>query len=273
MKIAIIGYGYVGKACYKAFGIIENSFMVIDPKENNNTIADLAAFDPELTFVCVPAPTLDDGTVDTSIIHGIFVELSKISYKGLVVLKSTVPPTQIGDLCDEKLGLRYVYSPEFLRESSWEEDAVNPNLIIIGARRTQERTDLLEYYKEFSRINKTNTRFVNVQLEEASFMKYTINTFLALKVVYFNQLHSLYKDMFSDTMKGDSWKWFTEAIQLDPRMGHSHMKVPGPDGQFGYGGTCFPKDVKAFLGTDKNERMTVLKEAEVANTKIRIAKN
>lgn len=272
LKIGIIGYGFVGKACQKAFDTTKNSFLVIDPKENNYTVKDLEEFDPELTFICVPAPTLDDGTVDTTIIQQILADLSDIKHRGLVVLKSTVPPTQIDDLLNESYGLRLMYSPEFLSERSWEYDAVNPAMIIFGAREKEERAELREYYIGSSRVN-LSVKFHNATLAEAAFIKYTINTFLAMKVVYFNQLQALYVDTFGDDGLKGNWRWFTETIADEPRMGATHMMVPGPDGKFGYGGTCFPKDVKAFLGTDKNERMTLLKEAELANTKIGLKGN
>jgi len=68
----------------------------------------------------------------------------------------------------------------------------------------------------------------------------------------------------------ETWKVFTDMIAADMRVGQSHLQVPGPDGQFGYGGTCFPKDVKAFIGYDKNNRLSILREVEQANTVMRL---
>ena len=101
-------------------------------------------------------------------------------------------------------------------------------------------------------------------------MKYAINTYLASKVVFMNQLNQLYRDMHGNTLPPAAWEIFVNCMSSDSRIGESHMLVPGPDSKFGYGGTCFPKDVKAMLGFDKNKRLSVLTEVEEANTKLRL---
>lgn len=268
LTIALVGYGYVGKACHKAFEFNADSF-IIDPKVSELQISDLAVIRPDLVFVSVPAPTQDQGTVDTSIIRKVLDELTTIDYKGVVVLKSTIPPTQITGLCVQ-YKLKIVYSPEFLREKTWEEDALKPNMIILGG--PWESCGLVkDMYEKHSRIK--YTKFHVTTWLKASMVKYTINTFLAMKVVYFNQLYAMYGDILGEDPTDYDWDGFTDMLMTDPRMGESHMQVPGNDDLFGYGGNCFPKDVKAFLGADIQERMTVLREAELANTKIRISDN
>ncbi len=269
LTIAFVGFGYVGKACQKAFEYNSDA-IIIDPKINNQKVADLVDYGPDMVFVSVPAPTLTDGSVDTSLISTILAELASIDYKGVVVLKSTIPPTQILDLCRDTYGLRVVYSPEFLRERTWEEDALRPNMIVIGGEAADVHY-VKEMYEKHSRIK--YTKFHLTTLIKASMVKYSINTFLAMKVVYFNQLYAMYGDIIGEKLNEYEWDGFIDILISDPRMGESHMQVPGIDDLFGYGGTCFPKDVKAFLGVDKNGRMTVLKEAELANTKIRLSDN
>ena len=86
---------------------------------------------------------------------------------------------------------------------------------------------------------------------------------LATKVTFFNELHALHDASGSNA----SWEQFTEMLGTDPRIGKSHMKVPGPDGKFGYGGHCFPKDTKAFLYYAKklDTSMHLLKTATKLN--------
>jgi UDPglucose 6-dehydrogenase len=278
-SVAFIGYGFVGKACHKAF---EHNCeaIIIDPLYSENRIEDLALFRPRLTFVAINAPTLDDRSVDAGIIYDVFQQLADIKYDGLVVLKSTLPPDVVHDLYvkfgkakifNKEGPLRYVYSPEFLRQDYWEEDALKPPHIIMAGE-FHDCKELEEAYRNHSHIR--HARFHICDYKEAALAKYAINTFLASKVVFMNQLYQLYADMYEKSpIHPETWKAFTDILETDLRIGYSHSLVPGPDGQFGYGGSCFPKDVKAIIGYDVNERLSVLREVEVANTKIRLTGN
>lgn len=274
--VAFIGYGFVGKACHKAF---EHNCeaIIIDPKYSDTTIEELSLFRPGITFVSINAPTLEDRSVDASVIYDIFQQLADIKYDGLVVLKSTLPPDIVDDLYikfgkskifDKKGPLRYVYSPEFLRQDHWQEDALKPPHIIIAGE-FHDCKELEEAYRKHSHIR--FARFHLCDYKEAALAKYAINSFLANKVVFMNQLYQLYADMYGKTpIHPETWKAFVDIISTDIRIGPSHLDVPGPDGQYGYGGGCFPKDIKAIIGYDKNERLTLLRETEIANTKIRL---
>ena len=98
-------------------------------------------------------------------------------------------------------------------------------------------------------------------VEEASFVKYTINSFLALKVTFFNQLY----DAVGET--DANFARIIQAVGSDPRIGHSHTKVPGFDGKQGFGGACFPKDVSALINTTKV--FTILEECVTINNQYR----
>ncbi len=279
-SIAIIGYGFVGKACHKAFEH-NTEAIIIDPKYPGYTINDLGLFQPRLTFIAINAPTLDDRSVDASVIYDIFQQLADIKYDGLVVLKSTLPPAIVDDLYVKfgkdgtmsKAGfLRYIYSPEFLRESKWEDDAVNPSQIIMAGN-FHDCRELQGYYENNSSI-RSHTRFHICDYKEAALVKYTLNTFFASKVAFMNQIYQMHQDMYGGALiHPETWKAFTNMLESDMRFGTSHNRVPGPDGKFGYGGTCFPKDAKAMVGFDTNERLTILREVELANTKIRLTDN
>jgi UDPglucose 6-dehydrogenase len=267
-SVGYIGYGFVGKACHEAFKH-NASAIIVDPKYSTTTIKDLIREQPRLTFVSINAPTLENGKVDASVIYNIFRELADFTHKGIVVLKSTLTPDIVEDL-NQEFGkkIRYVYSPEFLREAHWAQDAVTPPMVIMAGD-FADCKELEEIYDNHSHIKLT--RFVMLDYKEAALVKYTINSYLAAKVVFMNQIYQLYTDMYSAVPMAISWDEFTEVLSLDSRVGASHLKVPGNGGTFGYGGSCFPKDVKALLEFDKNKRLSVLAEAEQANTKLRIS--
>jgi UDPglucose 6-dehydrogenase len=278
-SIAFIGYGFVGKACHKAFEH-NTEAIIIDPRHSNIVISDLRIREPPLVFVSINAPTLDDRSVDASVIYNIFEQLVNIEYKGIVVLKSTLPPTIVDDLyirfgrdkvMNKEGPLRYIYSPEFLRERDWEKDALTPYQIIMAGSFFDCKL-LQSIYENHSNINCTDVIFNIVDYRAAALAKYAINSYLASKVVFMNQLYQLYKDTYDDYdhVSGMDWSEFINLLDTDLRIGHSHLDVPGPDGQFGYGGTCFPKDVKAMIGFDKENRLTVLRETELVNTVIRL---
>ena len=275
--VGYIGYGFVGKACEKAFKDNSNS-VIVDPKHSTTTWEEFIEADTIMTFVALPAPTLDDGSVDASLIYKVFAQLNDAQYKGIIILKSTLPPAIVEDLYVKygsepalnKVGtLRYVYSPEFLREASWEKDAIEPPQIILAGN-YWDCEEVKNIYIDHSRVK--HTRWVHTDYTTAALAKYAINCFLATKVTFMNELYQLYKDE-QPFSQPEIWKDFIEILGNDIRMGHSHMKVPGPDGQFGYGGTCFPKDMKAMAGFDKNGRMSLIRDAIEANTKHRLTGN
>jgi UDPglucose 6-dehydrogenase len=102
--------------------------------------------------------------------------------------------------------------------------------------------------------------FTNIST--ASYIKYGINTFLATKVMFFNELEALFDGELED---------ITGAMAFDPRIGTSHMQVPGPDGKKGFGGMCFPKDTKAFALYARNQGkpLEILEKVIEINEKIR----
>ena len=99
LTLGIIGHGFVGKAMHKAFEY-NADVIIVDPKESDMTVERLVNHEPDAIFVCLPAPTLDDGSVDATLIYEIFAQLSAKRYKGLVVVKSTLPPDIVQDLFD-----------------------------------------------------------------------------------------------------------------------------------------------------------------------------
>lgn len=235
MKISIVGHGFVGKALEN--GINDDSdIQIIDPKYKNQ-VSDISEFNPDFIFICVPTPMSNDKDQDLKILYKVIIEIKGLSLNSEVILKSTVLPNSILDI--QKLIPNIVYNPEFLTEANAFEDFMNADLIVLGGNK-----NIVKKANNFY-INHTKCDTQNVILTDlvsASLIKYTINSYLASKVMFFNELYNLFNLSGTD----ESWENFIQAVSLDSRVGKSHMQVPGPDGRYGFGGACFPKDTKAL---------------------------
>lgn len=257
--IGIIGLGFVGeaiKANYDSF-----SLALIDTDKSKgytDTYEDIKQ--SEAIFICVPSPRNSDGSCNTEILESVLLKLK--DYTGVIISKVTAPPDKYSEL--QKLYPNLVYIPEFLTAANAVVDYAKENFIIIGGTITA-------YQREAERIIKYTKPDAVVQfctIEEASMTKYIINSFLATKVVFMNEMYQLSKS------NNTNWSLIRRLISLDPRMGSSHTQVPGPDEQFGFGGMCFPKDTSAILEYAKSQGVTlnILNEAVKKNSLLRLQK-
>lgn len=230
MKIGIVGHGYVGKSVEIGFNG-HHTILISDPKENSVTIDNLIQSECTAIFICVPTPTVD-GKQDDSIVKSCIRQLQ--NYNGLVILKSTVLPSNISKLLNYFPNL--IICPEFLREKSFEWDAINPNIIVVGVNKKNE------YDKFFWLLNDSNINAQNVvwvKPETAAYFKYFVNSFLAMKVLF---VHEFVKNLEDKTV----WGQMKPLFELEGRIGDSHLNAPGDHG-WGFSGTCFPKDTEALL--------------------------
>lgn len=260
LKLGIVGHGFVGKAT--DFGFSENvEKFIVDPLRNS-TIDDLAAFNPQIIFISVPTPMGEDGTQDSSIVKEVFFEIRKKCPNAQNVIKSTVLPSVLNEI--EVLDKNVVYNPEFLREKHANEDFINAPILIFGGK-VKNAKIVADAYRVHSKCKTTEHIFTD--LKSASLIKYSINTFLATKVIFFNELHEL----FSKLELKDSWDKIVDIISRDNRIGKSHMSVPGHDGRLGFGGACFPKDSAALkkFAKDLNVEMSLLESVIKKNNQIR----
>jgi len=264
MKIAIIGYGFVGKALFNA---LTNKILVkkIDPKLGTN-LNDLVEFIPDIIFICLPTPMNSDGSQDISIVESVLNDINEMNLGSLIVLKSTILPDKI--VAIQKVIERFVYNPEFLREKHANEDFVNSNLIILGGGIDDTKL-LANFYKNYTMCICKDYSFTDAIT--AAFIKYTINSFLSMKVIFFNEL----KDLYDVSGANEHWTNFIKYLTLDDRIGSSHMDVPGHDGRKGFGGACLPKDSNAFYkySLHKKRELSLLKNVISINNKIRIKYN
>jgi|TARA_A100001011_G_scaffold157635_1_gene166100 UDPglucose 6-dehydrogenase len=260
MKLGIIGKGFVGSAVANGFDK-DCEQIIVDPKYTDNTIEDV--LECKITFLCVPTPVSEDGSCDVSIAKDVLTELDRHQYKGVVVIKSTIIPDYLHKF-KKTYDLKMVYNPEFLTEANADEDFKNPPFQVFGGK-WKDCEVVEKAYLRHSSVKIVPT--FKVDLTTASLLKYTINSWLATKVTFFNELKILHE--LGTSMV--SWEQFTDMLSRDERVGKTHLQVPGPDGKYGFGGHCFPKDTEALLyyADQKNIKMSVLRKAVQTNKKLR----
>ena len=260
VKVGIVGYGFVGKATAKGFSK-NTELFVVDPLLGTN-LSDLKEFMPEFIFLCLPTPMKKDGSQDFTSVKEVFMEMLSIKVSSTIILKSTVTPSNIKIV--DNLFEDYIYNPEFLREKHAEEDFINSSMIILGGSKDNQKK-VRNLYENHSICETKN--YVLTDKITASLIKYSINSFLASKVIFFNQL----KDLFDSSGAKEDWDFFINVLEMDKRIGNSHMNVPGHDGRLGFGGACFTKDTAALLkyAESLNQEFTLLKKAVKINNNIR----
>ena len=154
-----------------------------------------------------------------------------------------------------------MFNPEFLTERNAINDYKNQNRIILGGPRPATTT----LRNIFSKKVFPEVHIIKTGSTHAEMIKYFTNAFLATKVIFANEIYDLCSKLELDYDK------IIEYATLDPRIGNSHLTVPGPDGDFGFGGHCFPKDLSAliYLSEKENSLNNLLKSVKETNDKIR----
>jgi len=194
-------------------------------------------------FVCLPTPMNQDGSADLSIVESVLNELSQVNGERIAVVKSTVPPgsTENWNKKFGETGLRVVFNPEFLTEANALDDMRNQNRIVLGGPRPWINTVKLLFQTAFPKVPLIKTSSTTAEM-----VKYVTNNFLTVKVAFANEMFQVCQALDNSGLNVDYDK-VIEYAKYDPRLGTSHWSVPGPDGHFGYGGSCFVKDLNAMV--------------------------
>ena len=250
MKVGIIGQGFVGSAIreglknfhdVKAYDI--DSSKCFNLKSKHAERHDEVVYWSDIVFVCLPTPMRKDGSCDTRILETAIKKINETACsdpnrnRPILVVKSTVPPGTTARMDKLASVLNVCFSPEFLTEANSFEDFKNQTRIIIGEGSGKgARVVKRMFRKAFPR-----TPIVITKHETAEMVKYFTNCFLASKVIFANQMYQICEATRIDYDK------VCEYALYDTRIGKSHLAVPGPDGDFGFGGHCFPKDLSAMV--------------------------
>lgn len=237
MKIGIIGNGFVGKATHiLACQEIDIFCYDINPSmciPEGITLKDLTENCPIL-FISVPTPMDKNGECYLGILESVINELDKLNYQGFKVIRSTVP---VGT--SKRLGCYFM--PEFLTETNYINDFIENKHWIFGSLEKddihfQEKIQkIFQTAHQYKKIKYCNIHFLTTN--EAEMVKLFRNCFLATKVSFCNEIYEFC------SKKNINYENIRELATIDERITPSHSKVPGKDGHFGFGGTCFPKDI------------------------------
>jgi len=187
-------------------------------------------------FVCVPTPMNPDGSASTAIVEDVVRNIYGWGER-IVVIKSTVPPGTT-DRLNKMFGptLSVVFNPEFLTEAQPVEDFKNQDRIIVGG--DPEATQIVA---DIYSVAYPGVMQVQCDATTAEMVKYVGNCFLATKISFANEISQICEKL------GVAYDGVINLAMLDKRLGRSHWKVPGPDGHYGFGLTCFPKDINALI--------------------------
>jgi UDPglucose 6-dehydrogenase len=290
MKISIIGTGYVGLVQGAVFADTGNSVicMDVDEKKIHNlqkgiipiyepgleemvvrnaqngrleftTRLDHALERSEIVFLCLPTPQSEDGSADLSRVMSVADQITEhINGDKIIVSKSTVPVGTVDKVRQifkkvTKHTVDVVSNPEFLKEGAAVQDSLKPDRIVIGTRSKRVIEKMTELYEPFVR---TGNPILFMDEHSAELTKYASNAFLATKISFMNELANLCEQTGADVNS------VRKGMGSDPRIG-SQFLFAG----VGYGGSCFPKDVKALIKTSQEHgyELKILKAVDEVN--------
>ena len=289
MKIAIVGTGYVGLVTGTCFAEVGHQVICVDSDAEKVRLLQsggMPIYEPglealvkknvaegrlvftsstregveksQIVFIAVPTPPLPDGSVDLSFMEGVAREIAATmtSYK-IVVDKSTVP-VKTGEKVAEtikrynkaKVEFDVVSNPEFLREGFAVEDFMRPDRVVIGLASRRAEAAMREVYKPF------NAPIIVTDINSAELIKHAANSFLALKISYINALSLICEASHANVQE------VANGIGMDARIGRQFL-----DASLGFGGSCFPKDLSAFIKIAEQQGydFALLKEVQRIN--------
>tara|TARA_B110000503_G_scaffold26175_1_gene41247 strand:+ start:2240 stop:3028 length:789 start_codon:yes stop_codon:yes gene_type:complete len=231
MRIGIIGMGVVGSANATGFGLLGHQVDTHDIKFDT-TISDV--LDTDVIFLCLPTP-YNDNKCDTSIIVDVLNELNEL-YKGVVCIRSTVPPGFTEQVIDQYPSLTICCAPEFLRERAAADDFINNHMLLaVGTHDPYVFNKIVEAHGHLPKNIK------QLSPTEAEILKYFNNSYAALRIVFANVFYELCEKLDCD------YTQVKDAYVLTGKTTDLYLDVNKR--LRGYGGMCLPKDVNALAAT------------------------
>lgn len=278
--IGCVGYGFVGSALCNCFAKVEKVLVydILDVTNNlkknmeyqsnfEQFIVELEKEKDNIIFICVPTPmNIKTKKCDLKIVDTVIKQIYKnVQKKCYVVIKSTIPVGTIDyyhTLYGDKL--KMIFNPEFLTQNNAEEDFLNQKRAIFGTH--------IEDIKCVTKLYKKALQNIDIQMttpRESEMVKLTLNTFWATKVAFANEIYDICEGMninYNDVIN---------LVKDDPRMGKTHLSVPGFDGYRGFGGVCLPKDLNNLrtLSVDNSVSTPLLDAVWEKNCKVREVKD
>ena len=230
MEIGVVGKGVVGSAVFNGLVKIGNKVIVHDIKLDTD-ISDLA--DVEIIFICVPTPSNDDGSCNIKIVKDVVEEISRMQYKGVVAIKSTVEPGTTQLLISKFPDLELCFVPEFLRERCAEVDFIdNHDLCIIGTN-NQNTFDIIK--KSHGQLPKLTIKLTPTEAELA---KYFNNVYNSTLITFANSFYEICKSLDVD------YSAIKNAMINRKHINNQYLDCN--ENFRGFGGVCLPKDTKAL---------------------------
>jgi len=266
-KIGIVGNGFVGSAVQFGFSPSTGCDYEVrvydkDPSKSVDTIEETVN-KSEFIFLSVPTPSNKDGSMNLDIVEQALQDISDVNKNqgNIVLLRSTVTPGTTRKLQYKYPNLRIVFNPEFLTEQNAKYDFINQARIIIGGDEVYSKQVGDLYRLRFGE----SQPIIETNWETAELIKYMSNCFFTTKISFMNEMYQVAEKC------GVDWEVALDGFFRDGRVGHSHMNVPGPDGKFGFGGSCFPKDIQALIhfGESLGLNMSTLKGTWKTNLEVR----
>ncbi len=250
-NVGVIGYGFVGRATGEGFATnTKNKVFWFDKfKESPNTLDEVVK-NSDFIFISVPTPIFDDYSgMDMSIVEGVVAEVAKKikDTDKVVILKSTSLPGTTKKMMQKYAGVNFVMNPEFLTQVNANRDFLHPSRTVLGAESNDVAQKVVEIYKT---ILPKDQPYIITDPTSAEVIKYMSNLMLASKILIANEFYELSQKVganYLDVQKG---------VEADPRIG-THLGVPGNDGDMGFGGACFPKDMVGIIGLAKKLKVDV----------------
>ena len=239
-KFGIIGMGFLGTAITHGFGL-HADIKIHDKYKDYDSLEDVVKH-ADFIWMCLPTPmNMQTGEIDLGVLEENLDKIHDLVSEEdgkIVIIKSTVIPGTTAKFIDKYPKLKFTMNPEFLTARNNRLDFICASRIIIGSEEEWVSDKMEEVYRyrfgDSTPIYRTDTR-------SAELTKYGANCFFAMKISYFNFIWSICQ---KEGLEFDSIK---DMILADGRIARSHANVPGWDGNRGYSGACFPKDVNALI--------------------------